>query len=222
MRRRIWRGLGLAHEKNFTAPSVAGYAADVLRRPAEVRHLGSFPDEVPPGRLPEVAFAGRSNVGKSSAINALLGRRGVARTSKHPGRTQAINLFEVDGRLCFADLPGYGYARVSKAMRASWKELVEGYLADRDVLAFVVLLVDARLPAQEMDRVLVRGLQEVDVPVVGVATKADGVPRARRGSLQQLAADLGLDGLLPFSSRTGEGVEALWKEISTRCRAPGR
>ena len=120
----------------------------IVRRAGSVDFLGSFPGTLPPGTVPEVAFVGRSNVGKSSAVNAVLGSRRVARVSRRPGRTQAINLFLVDKRVIFADLPGYGYARVPDEVRERWRELVDGYLRNRDTLKAVVLLVDARHDAQ--------------------------------------------------------------------------
>src|SRR4051812_18200685 len=116
---------------------------------SHARFLGSFTDTLPAPGLPEVAFAGRSNVGKSSLLNELVGIKGLARVAKTPGRTQSLNLFEIDGRWIAVDLPGYGYAKVSKGMRAAWKGIVETYLGDRETLKLVVVLLDARLPAQD-------------------------------------------------------------------------
>lgn len=171
--------------------------------PARARFLGSFPDAPPPPTLPEVAFAGRSNVGKSSAINCLLGVEGLARTSKTPGRTQALNYFEVDGRWIAVDLPGYGHAKVSHAVRAHWKGLIEGYLAERETLRLVIVLVDSRIPPQESDRQLIHGLLDAGIHTLVVATKVDAVPRGKRdATLAALAEAHGLPAgaLMPFSA----------------------
>lgn len=187
----------------------------VRRDPSQIRFVGSFPNlsALPPPSLPEVAFAGRSNVGKSSAINALLGRKALARVSRTPGRTQAINLIDVAGQLMVVDLPGYGYAKVPDKVRSQWKGLVEGYLGQRPNLKLVVALVDARLPAQALDVALVAGLADAGIPVVGVATKIDRVNRAaRKPTLNALSMGLGIpgDALIPFSSVNREGVAELW------------
>lgn len=185
--------------------------------PARNRFLGSFPGELPPPDLPEVALVGRSNVGKSSAVNALLHHK-TARVSRTPGRTQAIVLFNVDERLILADLPGYGYARVPEPVRLAWKNLVERYLGERPSLRVVVLLVDATLPAQPLDLELISGLYRAGVPLIVAATRADKLTKsARKPTLRSLAAGLGVadDALVPFSSVTREGVGELWKQLET-------
>ena len=167
-----------------------------------LRFVGSFPSQPPAPTLPEVAFAGRSNVGKSSALNLLLGS-GVARVSKTPGRTQALNFFEVDTRWMAVDLPGYGHAKVSKGTKAAWKELIEGYLGDRPALRLVILLMDVRLPPQDGDRQMVEALHQGPTPFVVLATKIDAFTRTRRAAaVQALAAGHGLpaDAVIPFSS----------------------
>ena len=189
------------------------------------RFLGSFVGELPPATLPEVAFAGRSNVGKSSAINALLGAT-VARVAKTPGRTQALNLFDVGGAWIAVDLPGYGYAKVSKEKRGSWKDLIEGYLGGRDTLRLVVCLIDARIPAQAMDTQLLHGLMAANIPAIAVATKIDALSRnQRQGTLQVLARAHGINPevLFPFSAHEGIGKDAILKAIweMTRPTAPG-
>ncbi|MFN7142629.1 MAG: ribosome biogenesis GTP-binding protein YihA/YsxC [Myxococcota bacterium] len=179
------------------------------------RFLGSFVGELPAPTLPEVAFAGRSNVGKSSALNALLGAS-VARVSKTPGRTQALNLFVVDEAWIAVDLPGYGYAKVSKDKREGWKELIEGYLADRPTLRAVICLIDARIPAQEMDGQLLRGLAAAGIPVLPVATKVDAITRNKRaGTLTTLARAHGIDPalLVPFSAHEGIGKDEILSAI---------
>lgn len=185
-----------------------------------VTFLGSFPGELPKVGLPEVAFAGRSNVGKSSAINALLRTRKAARVSGTPGRTQAINLFRLGQVLCFADLPGYGFAKVPEEIAAAWKPLIERYLGERPELRLVVLFVDASVPPQAMDAALLDGLVEAEIPVQVVATKADRLSRNElRASLAALTEAHGLDEApLPFSGRTWDGVDALWDRIEGACR----
>lgn len=174
-----------------------------------VKFLGSFTGELPAPTLPEVAFAGRSNVGKSSALNALLGS-GVARVSSTPGRTRALNLFEVGGRWIAVDLPGYGYAKVGRGERNDWRRWIEHYLGQRPTLRLVVALVDARLPAQENDKLLIAALAELGLPTLGLATKVDALPRARReATVTALARALGLppETVVPFSSTDRIGLE---------------
>lgn len=179
-------------------------------KPGHVKFLGTFPGELPAPTLPEIAFAGRSNVGKSSAINAILGHAGLARTSSTPGRTQAINLFEVDARWIAADLPGYGYAKVSHAAREAWKGLVEGYLGSRATLRLVIVLIDSRIPPQDLDTQLLRGLSAARIPVLVLATKIDAISRTRRAAaLSALAKGHGipLETVLAFSSTEPIGVD---------------
>lgn len=182
-----------------------------------VRFIGSFTDALPAPTLPEVAFAGRSNVGKSSAINVLLGHQGLARVSKTPGRTQALNLFDIGGRWIVVDLPGYGFAKVSHHIRGEWKKLIEGYLAQRDTLRLVVCLVDGRLPAQEMDRVLIEGLRDANLPFLLLATKIDALPPGKRDAAVSALArghDVPVDGIIPFSSVEDIGREAARRTIA--------
>lgn len=196
----------------------------MAHRPAgTVTFLGSFPSlaTLPAPRLPEVAMAGRSNVGKSSAINAMLDHR-VARVSRTPGRTQALNLFQIGERLTLVDLPGYGFARVPEAVRLQWKELVEGYLGERSTLALVVVLVDGSVPAQVLDIELIDGLRAARLPFQVVATRVDRLTKsARKPTLRSLCAALGIadDELIPLSSVTREGVDVLWRALETAARA---
>ena len=172
--------------------------------------IGSFPGEMPPATLPEVAFAGRSNVGKSSAINRVLGRKNIARVSRSPGRTQAINLFAVDDRFMLADLPGYGFAKVPEAVQRQWKGMVEGYLGTRESLRLVICLVDSRHPPQKLDLALLGGLTAAEVPYLVVATKVDKLPKSKRRSmLAKLRKGLGVTELHELSSMTGEGADTL-------------
>lgn len=191
-----------------------------LRRQAgHVTFLGSFPAEPPSTGLPEVAFAGRSNVGKSSALNRLLNRR-AARVSGTPGRTQLLNLFQVGQGAVFVDLPGYGFARVPEHVLRAWGPMIEGYLGSRDALRLVVVLVDGSLPAQPIDTALLDGLREVGLPVVVVATKLDKLPKhKRKPALAALAEAHGVarDVVVGFSSETGDGVDVLWDVIEAAC-----
>ncbi len=172
------------------------------------------PEQFPPGRAPEVAFAGRSNVGKSSLLNRLTGRRRVARVSKTPGRTQQVNFFAVDDRLVLVDLPGYGFARVPLALRDSWRALVDDYLVRRDALRAVVVIVDARRGLEDDDVLLLDFLEAHRIRAILVATKIDKIGRSRRAArMAQIAARRPGKTLLPFSSLTGEGVEDLWRAV---------
>lgn len=185
-----------------------------------VEFVGSFVREFPDLGLPEVAFAGRSNVGKSSALNRILNSRKAARVSARPGRTQAINLFKVGTACTFADLPGYGFARVPEAIRSEWKGMIDHYLAMRDPLKLVILLVDARHDAQEMDVMLVEALGELQIPTLVLATKVDKLTRNERTKQMralQEGLDLPEDALIPFSSVTGEGRDAVWDVIEEVC-----
>jgi GTP-binding protein len=159
--------------------------------------------DLPAAGPPEVAFAGRSNVGKSSAINALLARKGLARTSKTPGRTQTINFYELAGGARLVDLPGYGYARVPRPMREQWKALVGAYLDSRDPAA-VVIIMDARHPATDLDLQLLAWLGKRRVLVL--LSKADKLSRAEQKKTLQQASSLAADVRL-FSSVTRQGVE---------------
>ncbi len=174
-------------------------------------------DQYPPGDRPEIAFAGRSNVGKSSLINALLHRRKLARTSSKPGRTQALNFFGLGNRLYLVDLPGYGFARVPLAVKASWGRLVETYLRRRENLSAVVVILDIRRDPTEGDLELLRWLRHYRIPALCVLTKADKLSRGQAASRCRLIAQQ-LDALCEgeltlFSAKTGQGRERLWQRI---------
>ena len=188
-----------------------------------VQFLGSFQHDLPVVGLPEVAVAGRSNVGKSSCLNVLVGVRKAARTSKRPGRTQAINLFQVDGRYVLADLPGYGFAKVSAETQAGWKRFVERYLGTRSTLRGVILLVDARRAPGETDLQLFEALVENEIPVLLVATKVDKLTRnQRQKAFSQLAKGYAVEqrSILAFSAKTKEGREALLESINLAITPP--
>jgi GTP-binding protein len=178
------------------------------------------PSGFPRPSLPEIAIAGRSNVGKSSLINTLVGVPGLARTSRTPGRTRLLNWFRVTpprgAPVHFVDLPGYGYARVPHDMRASWRPLIEAYLGDREMLRGLVLLVDARRGAEDEERDLLAWLREGRVPARVVVTKADKLPKnKRKPAAEAVQQALGLERpAILFSSLDGEGIEALWRAIA--------
>ena len=171
--------------------------------------------------LPEIAFLGRSNVGKSSLINSLLQRKGLARTSNTPGRTQSINFFLINEQFYFVDLPGYGYAKVSKTMRADWGKMAEEYLAERQELALCVQLIDSRHLPTALDRQLHEWLAFHGKRHVIVATKADKLSSNKLNkSLREIEAALEQpeSGLIAYSAQTGKGRDALWQEIGKALR----
>lgn len=168
--------------------------------------------------LPEVAFAGRSNVGKSSLINTLLHRRSLAKTSGTPGKTQAINFFMVNERFMLVDLPGYGYAKVPRRVQAGWRSMVETYLQERQFLRAIVHIVDIRHPPTELDQQLREWLLHEGVAVVTVATKSDKLKRGQRAvHAQTVRRTLGMpdeEPLLLFSAQTREGRQQLWNRLA--------
>lgn len=164
---------------------------------------------------PEIAFLGRSNVGKSSLINSLLLRKGLARTSNTPGRTQSINFFLINENFYFADLPGYGYAKVSKSMRADWGKMAEEYLAERDELALCIQLMDARHEPTALDKQLNDWLRHHEKPHFVVATKTDKLSRNElQKSLTSARKRFSGTNVLSYSAQTGHGRDELWQEIN--------
>jgi GTP-binding protein len=175
-------------------------------------------EQFPRGAHPEVAFVGRSNVGKSSLMNKLLGRKGLARTSSTPGRTRSVNYFEINRRYYFVDLPGYGYAKAGFEERQSWAQLVELYLDHAAERLLVVQLVDGKVGATTLDREAYDYLNAFGVGLEVVATKIDRVKRGQRHrALAQVRQMLGLAeataGPLAVSAHSGEGIKELWKTI---------
>jgi len=172
----------------------------------------------PPPDKPEIAFAGRSNVGKSSLINVLVNRKGIAKTSSKPGRTQAINFFCVEDRFNMVDLPGYGYARVPLPVKKSWGKMVETYLRKRSTLKAVVVILDIRRDPNAGDRELLNWLSHYRINVIVVLTKADKLSRHQVGSRAKLIggqlAEFAADRPVIYSSKTREGREEIWKEIN--------
>jgi GTP-binding protein len=189
-----------------------------MRWSAEFMLSAVSAEQFPKASVPEIAFLGRSNVGKSSLLNALVGAK-AAKVSSTPGRTRAINFFEVAGergaaKMIFADLPGYGYAKISKSISAEWPKFIEPYLATRETLALCICIVDAIVPARQNDRQLLDWLRSVDRELLVVATKVDrlsGNERAR--NLAALKRELEFDAILPVSAKTGYGIAELWGKI---------
>src|SRR5665213_3597067 len=188
-------------------------ATDVAHFPAHARTFGA----------PEVAFLGRSNVGKSSLINALLGSK-QAHTSSTPGRTRAINFFALhEGAgdkvkqkptLIFADLPGYGYAKISKSISAEWPKFIEPYLADRDALALCICLVDTNIPPQPNDTQLINYFKQTQRPYLVVGTKADKLSNnVLAKSIAALKREHQVEEILPVSAKTDAGTKALWQRL---------
>lgn len=174
---------------------------------------------IPEASLPEVSFAGRSNVGKSSLLNKLVGRKALAKVSSTPGRTANINFFEVDG-IYLVDLPGYGYARVSKAEQRRWANLIADYFAQERSFNLVVALVDIRHDAQKLDVQMLEFLREAELPFIVALTKADKLSRAKQDQQRnRLAKQFGLprEQLIVTSAQTGQGIADLKRRIEDAC-----
>jgi GTP-binding protein len=194
------------------------------------RFLASATDisHFPAPTVPEIAFLGRSNVGKSSVINSLVGAK-LARTSSTPGRTRSINFFEVrwpgkpHPELIFADLPGYGYAKISREISQEWPKFIDPYLNDRPTLALCVALVDVNVPAQQSDRQLLDFLSASGRDVLLVATKSDRLSNNQlHNALRTLTQQYPSARLLPYSSKTGAGRDELWKQIRQAAHSNGK
>ncbi len=170
------------------------------------------PEQFPADGLPEIAFLGRSNVGKSSLINAIAGQRGLAFTSNTPGRTQSINFYRIDNRLYFVDLPGYGYARVPLAAKNEWAKLIEQYLEERKTLQLSFLILDARRGWMDKDLDLRNWLETHSRPYLVVASKIDKLNQGEQ--LRGLRAIGQYSEPLPFSAVTGRGVREIWQAIT--------
>jgi GTP-binding protein len=163
---------------------------------------------------PEIAFLGRSNVGKSSLINSLLGVRGLARTSSTPGRTQSLNFFQINDQFYFVDLPGFGYARVPKEIKSSWGEMATSYLAKRRQLVLSIHIVDSRHEPTKQDLQLHEWLEESSKPQLVVATKSDKLSNNElKRNLGHIARVLNDDSVVAYSAKSGRGREELWRAI---------
>lgn len=173
--------------------------------------------QYPTEPLPEIALAGRSNVGKSSFINKIIQRKALARTSSKPGKTQTLNFYKINDAYSFVDVPGYGYAKVSKKEREKWGKMMEEYFAERENLNMAVLIIDIRHDPTEDDVTMYDFLKHFDLPVTVIATKLDKIKRGQRAKhLKRIIEVLELeeeDTVIPFSAETGEGKEDAWKAI---------
>ncbi|RHW40663.1 YihA family ribosome biogenesis GTP-binding protein [Neobacillus notoginsengisoli] len=181
---------------------------------AEIVISAVKPDQYPDAALPEFALAGRSNVGKSSFINKLLNRRNLARTSSKPGKTQTLNFYLVNELLHFVDVPGYGYAKVSKSEREAWGRMIETYFTMREQLKAAVLITDLRHPPTADDRMMYDFLKHHGIPAIVIATKADKIPKGKwQKHLKVTKETLDVDPedpIVVFSSETGEGKDKVW------------
>lgn len=184
---------------------------------ADMIITAGFASQFPEHEMPEIAFAGKSNVGKSSLLNAMLNRRALARTSSQPGKTQTINFYSVQDTFMFVDLPGYGYAKVSKTDRERWGKLIEGYLEKRAQLKKIVLLIDIRHEVGNNDKMMYDWIKHYHSEVIVVATKMDKIKRSQvQKHLSVIRKGLNLmpeDKLIGFSSETKQGKEELWSCI---------
>jgi len=180
------------------------------------------PAQYPPAEFPEVAFAGRSNVGKSSLINTLLNRRHLVKTSSTPGRTQLINFFNINNALMMVDLPGYGYAKVPVAVKKNWGPMIEAYLSGRTTLKAVVLLMDLRRTPGVEELNFMDWLRQFDIVPIPVLTKADKLSKSNQNKQRASIArtlDLPADQLILFSAKTRLGKEVVWEKIDAILQA---
>ncbi|MDQ0161166.1 ribosome biogenesis GTP-binding protein YihA/YsxC [Aeribacillus alveayuensis] len=184
---------------------------------AEIVISAVKPQQYPKGNLPEIALAGRSNVGKSSFINKMIHRKNLARTSSKPGKTQTLNFYLINEKFYFVDVPGYGYAKVSKKEREAWGKMIETYLTTRKQLKAVVLLVDVRHPPTKDDIMMYEFLKYYKMPTIVVATKADKIPKGKWSKHVKIIKEaLHLhpnDEFILFSAETGYGKEEAWNVL---------
>lgn len=193
----------------------------MIIKKAEIEITAVSSAQYPDNGYPEVAFAGRSNVGKSSLINSLVNRKALARTSSTPGKTRAINFFNINDLLFLVDLPGYGYAKVSKDEKQKWGKMIENYLNGREQLRLVILLVDIRHEPTGDDKLMFEWMKATGSRLVVVATKADKLTKNQMfKNISMIKKSLSLgpeDIFIPFSSETKQGREELWEAIKSNC-----
>lgn len=171
-------------------------------------------DDLPKSEKPEIAFSGRSNVGKSTLINTLLNRKGIAKTSSTPGRTRALNFIDVNNSCFFVDLPGYGYANVPLSVKEQWGHLIEEYLKDRPQLRLIILIIDSRRNPREEEARFAEWLNMHGISLMVVLTKVDKLKKNMRlKSLNAWQKFLSIDKITPFSAMTGEGKDKIWRII---------
>ena len=198
----------------------------LFARPCRFFYAAQRLDQLPPPGLPEVAFCGRSNVGKSSLVNALTGQNALARVSHTPGRTRQLNFFDLGGRLTLVDMPGYGYAQAPKSVKADWQGLMFDYLRGRPTLRRVLLLMDARIETKPADHMAMKLLNDAAVAFQIVLTKADGAKpfwlKQRRAEAERMARahTAGHPLVLMTSAETGEGIPELRAELAALAQAP--
>ncbi|ANU11333.1 GTP-binding protein [Planococcus antarcticus DSM 14505] len=178
------------------------------------------PDQYPEDGLPEFALAGRSNVGKSSFINKMIGRKSMARISSKPGKTQTLNFYKIEEKLFYVDVPGYGYAKVSKSEREAWGKMIERYITDREPLRAVIQIVDLRHPPSKDDIAMYEFMKHFEIPCIIIATKADKIPKGKwdkHKKIVRTTLDMDkTDPLIVFSAETGLGKDEAWQEIESR------
>jgi GTP-binding protein len=189
---------------------------------AEFIKSAVWPPQYPPATMPEIAFVGRSNVGKSSLINTLVGRKKLAKTSNTPGRTQLINFFTINEKISFVDLPGYGFAKVSQSVKKDWGDMIEAYLRERQCLALVVLILDIRRDPSEDDLSLRDWLENYRIPYLYILTKTDKLSNnqaiARKRAIERTLGVLSGKKPILFSAVTQKGKDDIWQFIEEHMR----
>ena len=175
-------------------------------------------NQIPTPRFPEIAFSGRSNVGKSSLINTLINRKRLALTSSTPGKTRLLNYYNVNDMFYLVDLPGYGYAKVGRSERDSWKQLIEAYLSNKGHLKGVVQIIDIRHGITKLDKEMLKWLAHINIPTLVIATKSDKLSKSKMiimtNKINKEIKALGISGILPFSAVTKNGRKEIWQSIS--------